>query len=179
MDKKGFVSEAVLESLKENSPIFCVDAVLIPRDGAPSAILVYRDKNNFASSEEFWFVGGRVRKGESIVNALQRKIEFEIGLESEISEEDLLFLEDGFHIRSEKDNKFHFVDRIPSNTSQKDIYHTPVALYLVRTPPFEQIIKRLKPKEGNSKYKLFTEIDPNLNFYIKKGINAAWKKTFP
>ena len=172
---EGFLSEELMTLTKASSPLFCVDAVLVPESDKPSVILVYRDKTNFASPNQHWVMGGRVKKGQRMLSALKDKIKKEIGINLEVNKEDFLFIEDGIHLKDEKGD-FLIVDSLPPSIPQEEIYHTPMACYLARTPPFEEIQDSLKAGNKNSSFKLFEKIEDNFHPYIKKAIQMAWKR---
>jgi colanic acid biosynthesis protein WcaH len=57
-------------------PIVSVEALIV-KDNA----LLFLRRNNQPAKGEWWFPGGRIRKGESLEQALQREIKEETGLE--------------------------------------------------------------------------------------------------
>ena len=171
----GYLSHKLMELDKSISPVFCVDAVLVPESDKPQAILFYRDKTNFASPKTYWIVGGRVQKGQTMIKAIQDKIKKETDLNLIVKKEDQLFTEDLIHIKKE-DGKFYVIDYLPKGVKQKDVYHTPATCYLVRTPPFEEIKDLIRPGNKNDSFKVIKEISPSLNPYIQKAISLAWKK---
>ena len=61
-------------------PIVCVDCVVI--NGKGQYLLVRRD--NEPLKGEYWVPGGRLHKGERLVDAVQRKMRQEIGVGVEI-----------------------------------------------------------------------------------------------
>jgi len=175
LSKNGYLSDELMELDKSISPVFCVDVVLVPESKKPQAILLYRDKTNFASPNTYWIVGGRVPFGHSMIDTLQTKIKKETGLSLKVKEEDQLFSSDLIHIRKE-DGNFYVVGSFLERTNQEDIYHTPATCYLVRTPPLKKIKDLIQPGNGNSKFKIIDKIDSSLDPYIQKAVSAAWKK---
>ncbi|MCH8945318.1 MAG: hypothetical protein IIA85_00125 [Nanoarchaeota archaeon] len=177
----GFVSEKIMKILKKTSPIFCVDGVLVPISKKPSALLVYRDEQNMAAPNKYWFVRGRVNKGKTMAESLQNKIKKEINLDVKVYEKNQLFARDLIHIKSKKDNKFYVLHEgnknFLKNVPQNKIYHTPVVCFLVRIPPYGEIKNKIKRGNGNIKYKIITEIDESLHPYVKEAISLAWKKS--
>lgn len=175
LSENGYLSEDLMDINIHTTPIFCVDAILVPEGNFPSAILVYRNESNFALPEYLWVVGGKVSKGRKMVDVLEDKIKKETGLELKVNPDDQLFTEDGIMIR--KKGKFHTCgNMVPEGTPQRDIYHTPQTIYLVRTPPLDEIKDKITPRNGNSKFKIVNQIETGLDLYIKKAIRCAWEK---
>ncbi|MDI9578467.1 MAG: NUDIX hydrolase [Thermoproteota archaeon] len=61
--------------ITELMPIASVEAV-IQIDGA----LLFLKRNNQPAKGEWWFPGGRIKKGETLQEALQREVKEETGL---------------------------------------------------------------------------------------------------
>jgi len=73
--QKDYIPTEQYNQIVELIPIASVEAV-IQIDGA----LLFLKRNNQPAKGEWWFPGGRIKKGESIQNALIREIKEETGL---------------------------------------------------------------------------------------------------
>jgi len=72
----GFLPNEIFEIVLENSPLVSVDLIL---ENEKNQFLLGRRRNQPAKG--FWFVpGGRIRKGELIIDALKRVALEEVGL---------------------------------------------------------------------------------------------------
>ena len=72
----GFLPNEIFEIVLENSPLVSVDIIL---ENEKNQFLLGRRRNHPAKG--FWFVpGGRIRKGELIIDALKRVALEEVGL---------------------------------------------------------------------------------------------------
>ncbi len=178
VDENGFVSEKVMDILKETSPIFCVDGVLVPESKSPEAILVWRDEKNFAVPNQYWLVGGRQKKGQLMAYTLKEKIKLETGLNLDVKEENQLFAADHIHVKDSNGLFTLGLEDFEHRPQLKDVYHTPTVCYLVRTPPFKEIKDKINPGNGNSKFKLYTYIDESLHPHVKKAIRTAWQRVY-
>lgn len=69
----------VYKAIANNVPILCVDAVIVNNG---KYLLVKR--RNEPLKGHWWVPGGRVEKGESLVDALRRKVKDEVGLDLEV-----------------------------------------------------------------------------------------------
>jgi colanic acid biosynthesis protein WcaH len=81
MDSKnepGFIPQAIYNQIVDLMPIASVDAVIVMND----ALLLLKRKNKPAAGQ-WWFVGGRINKGESFEQTLRREVKEETGLEIE------------------------------------------------------------------------------------------------
>ncbi len=71
-----FISSVLFNQIVSLLPIVSVEAIIVV-DGA----LLFLKRSNKPVKGEWWFPGGRIRKGESLEDALSRKIREETGLE--------------------------------------------------------------------------------------------------
>ena len=69
--------DGLYQEIHQNMPIACVDIVLKTSDGG--FLLVKRD--NEPAKNQWWVIGGRVRKNESLELAVIRKVKEEAGIE--------------------------------------------------------------------------------------------------
>jgi len=74
--KNGEIPQRLYDQITEHMPIASVEAMIV-RDEA----LLFLRRNNQPAKGEWWFPGGRIRKGESLDQTLRREIREETGLE--------------------------------------------------------------------------------------------------
>ncbi len=99
----SLIPEETYRSIVDTMPILCVDAII--RNDRQEVLLVKR--TNEPLKDEWWVPGGRVYKGESLENAIKRKIKEELGIDIKIKgavgyyedqfEKNPLNLESGLH----------------------------------------------------------------------------------
>jgi colanic acid biosynthesis protein WcaH len=70
------IPEKIYKQIMDLMPILCVDAVIKNNNG--QYLLVKR--KNKPLQGEWWVVGGRVNKGETIVDAISRKVKEELSV---------------------------------------------------------------------------------------------------
>ena len=76
-DKKSdYIPSALYDQITKCMPIVSVEAVIIMDEA-----LLFLRRNNQPAKGEWWFPGGRIRKGESFEQALRREVKEETGLE--------------------------------------------------------------------------------------------------
>ncbi len=73
-----FLPDRLFNLLMKCIPIVSVEALIETEEG-----LLLMKRNNEPVKGEWWFPGGRVRKGESLQDALVREVKEETGLEIE------------------------------------------------------------------------------------------------
>lgn len=73
------IPTALYNQITKQMPITSVEAI-IKKDNS----LLFLKRNNTPAKDEWWFPGGRVRKGETLKESLHREIKEETGLEIEI-----------------------------------------------------------------------------------------------
>ena len=76
LNKCGFIPKTTYERIVECMPIVSVEALVV----SEGKLLFLRRKNEPAKGD-WWFPGGRIRKGESLEQALFREVLEETGLE--------------------------------------------------------------------------------------------------
>jgi ADP-ribose pyrophosphatase YjhB (NUDIX family) len=75
-EESNYIPQALYDQITKYMPIVSVEAIIISN----GATLFLR-RNNHPAKGEWWFPGGRIRKGESLLQALQREVKEETGLE--------------------------------------------------------------------------------------------------
>jgi len=135
------------ERIIENMPVFCVD-VVVQKD--KKVLLVYRKEE--PAKGEWWLPGGRVLKGEKILNAIKRKVNEETGLE--VKNIKYLGIQEYFSDKSVFDN-------IKTGT------HCIVGVYLVEVEGDVEI------DLTSSDYKWINQIEDGLDDYVKKALKSS------
>jgi colanic acid biosynthesis protein WcaH len=75
-EKIDFIPSSLYDQIVNCMPIVSVEAVILIGEA-----LLFLRRNNEPVKGEWWFPGGRVRKGEPFENALKREISEETGLQ--------------------------------------------------------------------------------------------------
>ena len=75
-EKCGFIPQASYKRIVKCMPIVSVEALIIVDDK-----LFFLRRNNEPVKGQWWFPGGRIRRGESLKQALHREIKEETGLD--------------------------------------------------------------------------------------------------
>ena len=165
LNPNGSVKQEAYDLLRSLGPMPCVDVVLVPQENKPSVILFLRGPNIVAPNQ-YWVVGGRVNKGETLEDAAQRKTKKESGLDLLITPEDQLFTDQTIFTEPPYDNGL------------VGMIHTTNTVYLGRTPSFEEIEPSLKAADGNERYGLFSYTDRRWHPYVIKCVERAWERVF-
>jgi len=76
---KGWISENLYKKIIKEMPVPCVDAVILDQ----GRVLLMK-RNNPPVRGWWWIPGGRIRRGESLSEALLRQVKEETGLDIEI-----------------------------------------------------------------------------------------------
>lgn len=147
MGSPGFIEEDLYKKILEAIPVVCVDALIVHND----EFLLGRRQNKPAKGE--WFTpGGRVMKGETLVDAIVRKVREETGLADFEVEEQL----------GAKETIFNDSEQGPSS-------HTVNIMY--------RVIARSKERRSadsqNSDLQWFAAIDPTWHPYVKMFLEKA------
>ena len=72
----GLIPSSLYDQIVKSMPISSVEAIIVKN----GLLLLLRRKNNPAKGQ-WWFPGGRIRKGESLEEALCREVKEETGLD--------------------------------------------------------------------------------------------------
>jgi len=175
VNEKGFLSKDVMKILKSTTPVFCVDAVIVPESNRPEAVLFYRNDKESANPNQYWIVGGRQRLGECMETTAERKIYEETGLEINISPDDQLFAHNIIHKKGENGIWYSFFGDV-SQEDARNLYHTPVVCYIARTPSYEKIKEKIVAQGGHNNFKLFLQAESFLDKYVQKAMKVAWRR---
>jgi colanic acid biosynthesis protein WcaH len=79
MNKDDFIPSGLYNQIVELLPIASAEALIVI-----SNKLLFLKRKNEPAKGQWWFPGGRIRKGESIEEALKREVREETGLEISI-----------------------------------------------------------------------------------------------
>ena len=75
-EENDFVPSILYGQIMRWMPIVSVEAVIV-MEGS----LLFLKRKNHPAMGQWWFAGGRIRKGESLEEALRREVKEEVGLE--------------------------------------------------------------------------------------------------
>jgi ADP-ribose pyrophosphatase YjhB (NUDIX family) len=146
MDSKnesGFIPQAIYDQIVNLVPIASVDAVIVMN----GALLLLKRKNNPAAGQ-WWFVGGRINKGESFEQTLRREVKEETGLEIE---------------------SFRFINVYSRFLPER---HDVTIAYLCKCQE-----SKIEINDEHSEYKLFKELPNGLHPYVLETLqDSNWKK---
>ena len=146
MDSKnesGFIPQAIYDQIVDLMPIASVDAVIVMN----GALLLLKRKNNPAAGQ-WWFVGGRINKGESFEQTLRREVKEETGLEIE---------------------SFRFINVYSRFLPER---HDVTIAYLCKCQE-----SKIEINDEHSEYKLFKELPTGLHPYVLETLqDSNWKK---
>jgi len=129
-------------------PVPCVDMV-VHKNG--KVLLVYR--KNEPEKGKWWVIGGRIFKGERLIDAVKRKVKGEVGLE--VKNVKCLGIEEYFSDKA-------FFDDVKTGT------HSIVGIYLVEVEDGSVGVD-----ETSSDYKWVSGIEEDLEDYVKKVLKMS------
>ncbi len=148
MDPRYIENDLYLK-IVENMPIPCVDLLVIAEDK-----FVLGKRVNEPGKGEWYPLGGRVYKKETLLDAVVRKMKEELGLTIKTSDATFLTTIESI---------------FEGDTIDKD-RHSINAVYVVRFP---KIPECSFDKKQSTELKWFSEIDNEWHPYIKKFLTAA------
>ena len=147
MMRKPNIPKNLYKKIVAVMPIPCVDAVIV----SGRRFLLSKRKNQPAKGE-WWFIGGRILKGETLEQAVARKVRDEAG------------------IRKAKVKKFITnTETIFKASAQGGSSHTINSIFLVEVPANTPI----RPDETLAELAWFSKIDPRWDAYVKKALKQA------
>lgn len=80
MENKNYIPDELYHKILDSMPILCVDGMVI-KDGEVLLLL----RGNEPEKNRWWFPGGRVLKGETLEDAILRKVKEETGLTCKVT----------------------------------------------------------------------------------------------
>ncbi len=172
LNPDGSVKKEAYDLLRNLGPMPCVDVVLVPREKSQRVILHLRG-SGIVAPNQYWVIGGRVSKGEKLEETARRKVKSEAGLDLLITKNDQLFASETIF---DKDGSMHYNGE--SNDRLVDLIHTTNVVYLELTPSLDEIGNVLTAADGNTKWKVFDQIDENWHPYVQECVERAWKRVF-
>src|SRR3989344_593605 len=138
----NYIPEKIYKSLSEYAPRVCVDLVIV------NGKRFLMGERKIDPAKGLWFfIGGRVSKGETKEQAVKRKFREELGVKSDHLNFKLIGVEDLFLVRN------------------KRFYHDLIIVFLIKTK--EEEFKHFD-KQQHSRLAWFDKIDTNWHPYIKK-----------
>ncbi|HDY72638.1 MAG TPA: NUDIX domain-containing protein [bacterium] len=141
------IKQSLYKKIQEVLPICCVD--LIIKNGKGEFLLVKR--KNRPAKGQWWVVGGRVKKGETLERAALRKAKEEVGLnvilEKQLGAKETIF------------KKGIFGENI----------HTINVIFLANIKGK----KKIKLDSQSTDYRWFKKIKTNWHAYLKKVLESA------
>jgi ADP-ribose pyrophosphatase YjhB (NUDIX family) len=146
--RSDFIPEELYKRILEFIPVPCVDIVIVHRD----KFLLGRRKNKPAQGK-WWFVGGRIRKGERLIRAVLRHVKTETGIA-------------GGRVRKILGAQ----ETIFRNSAHGPSSHTVNIVYLVKVPRDEIIVPA---NSENSHFRWFSAIEKHWSPYVKDMLRAA------
>lgn len=148
MSRSGHIPSDLYKKILAVMPIPCVDVIVACR----GKFLLGKRKNKPAQGE-WWFVGGRVLKGERLLRAVRRHVRTETGITTMKIEKLLTAKETIF-----------------KNSAQGPASHTINTIFLVSIPKQAAV----KPANAeNSEMRWFHEIKPGWQRYVQESLRLA------
>ncbi len=142
-DGSGFILSALFDQIMKQMPIPSVEAVI----EINGSLLFLKRKNNPAAGQ-WWFAGGRIRRGESFEETLHREVKEETGLEIET---------------------YRFIKAYSRVFPER---HDITIVYLCQCRD-----SKITLDSEHSEYKLFKKLPKGLHPYLLETINdSQWKK---
>ena len=144
-NQTDFLPSKLYNQIAKCLPIVSVEALIVADDG-----LLFLKRKNEPVKGEWWFPGGRIRKGESLDDALRREVREETGLELS-------------HYRLINAYSRVFPER-----------HDIAIVYLCKCNPGKVVLN-----DEHSEYAFFEEIPRDLHPCIRQTVaDSKWEKSF-
>jgi colanic acid biosynthesis protein WcaH len=142
-DEYGFIPSTIYDQIMKQMPIPSVEAVIEIK----GSLLFLKRKNNPAAGQ-WWFAGGRIHRGESFEETLQREVKEEAGLDVE---------------------SYRFIKAYSRVFSER---HDITIAYLCKCKH-----GKIELDKEHSEYKLFKKLPKGLHPYLLETIkDSQWKK---
>ncbi len=146
--RKNYIPEKLYREIVKNMPISCVDVLIASR----GKFLLGKRKNKPAQGK-WWFVGGRIRKGERLEQAARRHVKTETGV-SQIKIKKMLGTTESFF----------------KDSAQGPGTHTINTTFLVEIPR-DKIL--LPADSENSEIEWFSRINKNWHPCVRQMLKSA------
>ena|SRR3989338_6091912 len=148
----GIIPESLYKKFIYLMPICCVDIILKAGNS------VYLFKRSYSpAKDEWWFIGGRVLKGESLKDAAIRKMKEEVGVETGTLR--MVGVYENFFLTSRFDSK------------KRKIGTHAISVCFVAEPKDKNF--KLKLNEEYTDYKLINKAGGNLHPYIQAALKDS------
>ena len=161
-EREGNLKAPLYEFLRRYGPMPCTDVVIVPEDERLSVILAQRDNKTVAPGA-WWMFGGRYGKKMDIETIAAQKTNKEIGLEVDVSMEELI----GF-------GRTYFPPDTKEEKMRDYSIATPNLCFAKRVPITEFVQQKLQPADGNIKWDRFNNLDENWHPYVIGAVASAW-----
>lgn len=138
------IPNELYKQILENMPICCVD-IVVSHEG--KVLLIHRKEE--PAKDKWWVVGGRILKGEKLVDAVKRKVREETGLNVEIKK---------------RVGTYELIFERENSLDARKGTHAIAIVYLVKLLEGQSI----KLDETSLNYRWIDNIEEDLDDYIKK-----------
>lgn len=163
----GPVPQPIYDLLRRYGPMACVDVVIVPEESRPSIVLAKRN-NKAVAPNQWWIFGGRVDKSLKYENTAAQKVRREIGLDVEVSDNDLIGV-----------GRTYFAPDVEEAVLRDHDVST-LNLCFAKRVSSAVLESRLKPADGHKdEWKQFFEIDSLWHPYLVHAVANAWDLLYP
>ncbi len=146
------IPEELYKEIHKNMPLICVDVILKTEDNG--VLMIKRDKEPARS--QWWIIGGRINKGETLEDCARRKVQEEIGL----TLNGMKLIKSGYETIFERDPFGHGEGTHSINTC-----------YLAEISNEE--LAKIQLDQNHSGYKIFHDVEDTWHPYLKEALKDS------